>query len=160
MPNSNSVLHSLREEVIPNDGRRETLWVALSILGILLLSVLGIHWRQDPGESASLMPVLSTFDQQRLTELSIALEELTFMMPTDTYPSLEMIQAAGIPPFDQGLTWQELSPGCYHLSPTSTHAGFVLALWHRQIWLHLPVSYSLHPVGQDCLPQDHWISTR
>lgn len=121
---SNSSLKAKKviiEVVRPDDGRLESFWVALFILGVLLLGGLGIWVRQEPKLLEEPSAILQPAQRQLLLELSITAEEIEFAGG---------VEGVELPVFfGQKLpAWQEIASGCFLLRQPNASAAFVLQL--------------------------------
>lgn len=143
-----------RERVPPNDGRRETLWVMLTLALVLLAGATGIAWRQHTATVAAPHTELNLEGSRLLTELTIAAEEIRFMTPDgEAWPGLDELSESGIPPFDRPeLVWQQPEAACYLTTEPTTGAAFAL-------WLAPQGGLFYHAGGEDlhhCRDLAHW----
>ncbi|OXY80953.1 DUF6162 family protein [Oceanimonas doudoroffii] len=142
------------ERVPPNDGRRETLWVMLTLALVLLAGAAGITWRQQVTLTAAPHTALSTPGSRLLTELAIAAEEIRFMTPEgEAWPTVTRLAELGVPPFDRPeLVWQQPEAACYSTTEPTTGAAFTL-------WLAPEGGLFYHPGGEalhHCRDLAHW----
>lgn len=133
---SNSSLQAEKviiEVVRPDDGRLESVWVALFILVVLLLGALGIWARQQPVLVEDPSVTLNDPQRQLLLELSIAADEIAFMQDFlgDEVLTLGSLTEQVLLPVFAGQTlqaWQVISQGCFLLPQPQTAAAFALNL--------------------------------
>ncbi|MFP2770241.1 DUF6162 family protein [Oceanisphaera sp. KMM 10153] len=142
------------ERVPPDDGRRETLWVMLTLALILLAGAAGIAWRQQAAAEAAPHTGLNMQDSRLLTELAIAAEEIRFLTSAgDPWPTAGRLAALSVPPFDrEGLVWQQPETNCYATTEPTTGAAFAL-------WLAPAGGLFYHPGGDaphHCRDLAHW----
>ncbi|GLR63602.1 hypothetical protein [Marinospirillum insulare] len=121
------------EVVRPDDGRLESVWVTLFILGVLLLGALGIWARQTPALQDNPSASLNTLERQLLLELSIAADEIEFMQSFLDGESLtlESLTEQALLPVFAGQTlqaWQAIDQNCFFLLQPKTTAAFALSL--------------------------------
>ena len=122
------------EVVRPDDGRLESFWVALFILGVLLLGGLGIWARQEPKLLEDPSAILQPAQRQLLLELSITAEEIEFAGG---------VEGVELPVFfGQKLpAWQEVASGCFLLHQPNASAAFLLAVQTEDLKTHHPVIF-------------------
>ncbi|RAU17527.1 hypothetical protein DN062_12610 [Nitrincola tibetensis] len=143
------------ETVRPDDGRLETLWVWLFIAAVLAIGAIGISVRTETHvhvPSVELNPV----EQQLLTELSIAIQEIEFVTgDVGDWPDIDQLIMAQIPPFThQSQTWRAIEKGCYLLvSAVGMHGHFMLDLNEeaRILFHESPI-----PMISECHDLSHW----
>lgn len=121
------------EVVRPDDGRLESVWVALFITAVLLLGALGIWVRQTPVTLADPSASLSTAQRQLLLELSIAADEVAFMkdlLGEEALTLTNLTEQALLPVFvgQDSHAWQAISQDCFLLAQPKTSAAFALNL--------------------------------
>jgi len=127
------MLNSSVEVVRPDDGRLESVWVALFIAAVLLLGALGIWARQTPATLADPSANLSTEQRQLLLELSIAADEIEFMqdlLGKEALTLANLTEQALLPVFakQKSHAWQTISQGCFLLAQPKTTTAFALSL--------------------------------
>lgn len=117
------------ERVPPDDGRRESLWVALAMLLVLGAGAAGIWLRQEAAEPPAAHLSLNREQTQWLTELSIGAEEIRFMAPAGgPWPEPAALAALAVPPFDRPeYRWQQPAADCYQAVDPANLGDF--ALW-------------------------------
>lgn len=131
---SNSSADAVEVEVVrPDDGRLESVWVALFIAAVVLLGALGIWARQTPATLADPSASLTTAQRQLLLELSIAADEIEFMqglLGEEALTLTNLTQQALLPLFvgQDFQAWQAISQGCFLLTQPKSSAAFVLRL--------------------------------
>ncbi|MGY0218012.1 DUF6162 family protein [Endozoicomonadaceae bacterium StTr2] len=157
------------EQVRPDDGRRESGWVLLAIVLILLSGGIGIASHQAAPTSRPDYLSLSVQDKAVLTDLRNAGDEILFLQE-DGQPLPDVLQLAddGIPPFQQQSNqqrshhWQKQSGPCYAGTPVNgTGLNFLLLLEGsvRVYWQPAATheSDSLHSdEAATCSPDEHW----
>ncbi len=144
--------------VKPDNGRRETLWVTLVVILILLAGALGIMFRQAGAAPADPYESLNGAQRQLLTELMIASDEIRFMTPSGApLPELDELQALGVSPFSQTdeatYRWSQVEPGCFQAQGGSEQGAFLLRLGAGGGVLYHP---GQAPLLADCHGQHHW----
>ncbi|WP_409522823.1 DUF6162 family protein [Nitrincola sp. MINF-07-Sa-05] len=143
--------------VKPDNGRRETIWVTLVVILILLAGALGIMFRQAGAAPADPYESLNGAQRQLLTELTIASDEIRFMTPSSTpWPELDELQTLGVSPFaqtDDAYDWKQVEPGCFQAQDRSEQGAFLLVLEAGGSILFHP---GQAPLLSDCNDQHHW----
>src|SRR5690554_6593990 len=123
---SNSSDDAVEVEVVrPDDGRLESVWVALFIAAVVLLGALGIWARQTPATLADPSASLTTAERQLLLELSIAADEIEFMqglLGEEALSLANLTQQALLPLFvgQDFQAWQTIEQGCFLLAQPNT----------------------------------------
>lgn len=150
---SGSSVASVIETVMPDDGKRESLWVWLLISAVLLLSALGIWVRQEtvPHRThVSLSPVQS----QQLMALSIAREEIQFLAEKP-WPAPEELEQLGLELFVPSAShrWHQPGDDCYQWISSQQAGDFLLRISDGVIFYH-PGEASLL---SSCTPDAHWM---
>ncbi|WP_417580650.1 hypothetical protein [Nitrincola sp.] len=143
---------SVIETVMPDDGKRESLWVWLLISAMLLLGALGIWLRQEvvPERThVSLNPVQS----QQLMALSIAREEILFLAEKP-WPAPESLEQLGLDLFASSASqdWHQPGDDCYQWISRQHDGDFLLRISDGVIFYHPGEAGLL----SSCTPDEHW----
>ncbi|MCV6610390.1 MAG: hypothetical protein OIF55_06440 [Amphritea sp.] len=157
------------ERIVPDDGRKESRWVFLTVLLILIAGGAGIFVnRSEPARLPDYLQ-LSVNDKAVLTALRNAGDEILFLAEVnDALPDIASLEQAGVPPFaampgqQSRYHWQHLSAGCYLGTPKAGSRIEFLLVLEKQVtvfWRPSSGSESHHysnsgPVG--CQPDQHW----
>lgn len=144
---------SVIETVVPDDGKRESLWVWLLISAVLLLSALGIWLRQETlphRAQVSLSPVQS----QQLMALSIARDEILFLADKP-WPAPERLEQLGLDLFAPSAShhWHQPGDDCYQWISRQRDGDFLLRISDALIFYHSGEASLL----SSCTPDEHWM---
>ncbi len=142
------------ELVEPDNGKRESLWVAIFVLLVLVSGVFGISLRKEPPLSNASLVDLSPVQSQLLVELSIALEEIGFVSQAP-WPSPDELADMGVSIFlpNQSGRWHQPQSDCYQWISHNHQGDFVLRLSDKRIYWHPGAVVAL----SDCQLDSHWI---
>ncbi len=141
------------EIVMPDDGKRESLWVWLLIVAVLSSGALGIWLRQDTTHQrpyVSLAPAQS----QQLMALSIAHEEIVFLTEKP-WPTPADLAQLGVELFAPSPShqWHQPENDCYQWMSQKQTGDFLLRMSDGRIFYHPgKADRLLH-----CTPDEHWI---
>lgn len=149
------------ETVEPATGRRESLWVMLSIALILLLGAVGLHFNSHttPHAVSTKGPELTPPQRQLVMELSIALPEIQFELEASgLLPTVAELTELGIAPFyselDQPWAWQQLQDNCYMASPQQPAQGHFLLLPRESA---IYIATETPHAATSCTPEHEWL---
>lgn len=150
------------ETIEPATGRRESLWVMLSIALILFLGAVGLHFNseQDSHSTTADAPELTPPQRQLVMELSIALPEISYEQEeSGQLPTIDLLNELEIAPFSnlQGTAWQWqlLQQGCYLATPQKPEQGYFL--FHPGTEAIYMASEAPHTPTR-CGPDHEWIT--
>lgn len=142
------------ELVQPDNGKRESFWVATFVLLILVSGVFGISLRKESPLSSARVVDLSHQQSQQLVELSIALEEIGFVAQAP-WPSPDELAEMGVSIFlpSQSGRWHQPQSDCYQWISFNHQGDFILRLSDKRIYWH---PNEVAPLS-DCQLDSHWI---
>ncbi|KGK43188.1 hypothetical protein LH51_01845 [Nitrincola sp. A-D6] len=140
------------ETVMPDDGKRESLWVWLLIAAVLLLGALGIWLRQEVVPQRTQI-ALSPSQSQQLMSLSIAREEIQFLAEKP-WPAPESLESLGLELFASSSShrWHQPGDDCYQWISRQHDGDFLLRISDAVIFYH-PGEVELL---SSCTPDEHW----
>ena len=151
------------EKVIPDDGRRESLWLISSIAIILFFAAITLHYNQADRVEPARHQELGITGKAVLTALRNAGDEIQFMMEQpDNFPSVNELIEAEVPPFADNTgafasyQWSLLNNHCYLGTPAdSDYPEFLLFADsdHPHIYWRYDRSTAV-----DCSTTTHWQS--
>lgn len=144
----------LVEIVAPDNGQRESVWVGLFVLLVILAGAMGITLRQEPAGLVADAIELTPLQAQQWVELSITLEEIAFVTHSP-WPSPEVLVSLGLPIFLPTSTheWHQPEVDCYQWRSLAQQGDFVLHLSDQSIYWH---PGAVEPLT-DCHLDAHWL---
>lgn len=133
---ANSESTATLEKVVPDDGRRENLWLIISVIIILIAAAITLKFNRAEVKIETPHLELGVTGKAMLTALRNAADEITFMSEERALlPTPKVLIEEGIPPFADTTgpfslyRWDQPTSDCYlGLSSESDHPAFALVI--------------------------------
>ncbi|WP_136679428.1 hypothetical protein [Neptunomonas sp. XY-337] len=151
------------EVIAPDNGGRETLWVTLTIVLMVILAFIGIKLNRAAPAAQAQHIGLSIEAKRVLTDLRNAADEIQFSAEGTNYPSITELQRWALPPFAKTpgvisqYVWDKVEHDCYlGVSQQEGSPHFMLLLDGEP---HIYWSTDTAPVT-DCHQNLDWIKDK
>ena len=157
------------EWIAPDDGHRESRWVFLTVVLILLAGGAGLLVNQSEPVKVPAHLQLNVNEKAILTALRNAGDEILFLAENEaSLPDVSSLSQAGVPPFavmpgqQSRYLWQRLPGGCYIGTPKAGARITFLLLLENDVavfWRSSPETephHDRHDESTRCQPDSSW----